>query len=107
MTLTQEDLQAIGTLINTTVTESIKTLPTKEETKEIVYTSKMELYDEMNRQYIENDKRFTNLESIGDKVDTLLMQSDNTALLLRLINKQAEELESLKAEVQEIKKKLA
>lgn len=100
MTLTQDDLKAIGTLI----TESTKLLPTKEEVKEIVNNSKMELYDELNRQYDENDKRFSKLESMAN---TLLLQSDNSALLLRLINKQAEELESLKAEVQEIKKKLA
>lgn len=100
MTLTQEDLQAIGTLI----TESIKPLPTRDEVEEIVQTSKMELYDELNRQYNENNKRFSKLESMAS---TLLLQSDNTALLLRLINRQAEELEAVKAEVQEIKRKLA
>lgn len=100
MTLTQEDLQAIGTLINTSITESIKPLATKED----VYSTKMELYDELNRQYNENDKRFTKLESMAN---TLLLQSDNTALLLRLINRQAEDLEAVKAEVQEIKRKLA
>lgn len=100
MTLTQEDLQAIGTLI----TDAVKPLATKEAVKEIVYDSKTELYDELNRQYNENDKRFTKLESIAN---TLLLQSDNTALLLRLINRQAEELETVKADIQELKKKLA
>ena len=100
MTLTQEDLQAIGTIIS----EMIKPLSTKEDVKTIVHDTKMELYDELNRQYNENDKRFAKLESM---TNTLLLQSDNTALLLRLINRQADELESVKAEIQEIKKKLA
>ena len=96
MTLTQEDLQAIGNLI----TESVKPLATKED----VFSAKMELYDELNRHYVENDKRFTKLESVSN---TILLQTDNTALLLKLINKQAEELDAVKAEIQEIKKKLA
>lgn len=79
--------------------KKVDALPAKEEVKEIVQTSRMKLYDEMNRQYNENDKRFSKLESMAN---TLLLQSDNTALLLRLINRQA-----VKAEVQEIKKKLA
>lgn len=57
MTLTQADLQAIGTL----VTEAIKPLSTKED----VYSTKMELYDELNRQYTENEKRFAKLESMA------------------------------------------
>lgn len=103
MSLTQEDLQAIGTLVSTTIAEAVKPLSTKED----VYSSKMELYDELDRQYKENDKRFTRLDAISGKVDTLLLQSDNTALLLKLINRQENELEALKLEVQEIKKKLA
>lgn len=100
MILTQEDLQAIGSLINTAITEAVKPLPTKDELQAV----RMELYDELNRQYNENNKRFSKLESMAS---TLLLQSDNTALLLRLINRQAEELEAVKAEVQEIKRKLA
>lgn len=84
--------------------KKVDALPAIEEVKEIVQTSRMELYDEMNRQYNENDKRFSKPESMAN---TLLLQSDNTALLLRLINRQAEELDVVKAEVQEIKKKLA
>lgn len=73
-------------------------------TKDDVQSAKMELYNELSHQYNENDKRFSKLESMAN---TLLLQSDNTALLLRLINRQAEELEAVKAEVQEIKKRLA
>lgn len=65
---------------------------------------KMELYDEMNRQYKENSKRFDKLESISS---TLLLQADNTALLLKLINRQSDELDLLKAKVDEIEKRLA
>lgn len=96
MTLTQKDLKAIGSLI----TESVKPLATKGD----IQSAKMELYDELNRQYKENDKRFSKLESMAN---TLLLQSDNTALLLRLINRQADELEAVKAEIEDIKKKLA
>lgn len=84
--------------------KKVDALPTSDEVQEIVQASKMELYDELNRQYKENDKRFSKLESMAN---TLLLQSDNTALLLRLINRQAEELDVVKAEVQKIKKKLA
>ena len=100
MTLTQEDIQAIGTLVQ----NAIEPLATKDTVKEVVSSAKMELYDEMNRQYKENDKRFTKLESLSN---TLILQSDNTALLLKLINRQAEELDALKIEVQEIKARLA
>ena len=44
---------------------------------------------------------------ITEAVKPLSTQADNTALLLRLINRQSDELEALKLEVQEIKKKLA
>ena len=80
MTLTHDDLQSIGALVNTAINEAVKPLATKED----VTSSKMELYDELNLQYNENDKRFAKLENIGDKIDTLLLQSDNTALLLKL-----------------------
>lgn len=103
MTLTHEDLQAIGTLMDNklvSINEKLELIATKDD----VQSAKMELYNELSHQYAENDKRFTKLESMAN---TLLLQSDNTALLLRLINRQAEELEAVKAEVQEIKKRLA
>lgn len=99
MMLTHEDLQAIGTLMDNKlvpINEKLEATATKDDV--------MKVYDELAYQYNENDKRFSKLESMAS---TLLLQSDNTALLLRLINRQAEELEAVKAEVQEIKRKLA
>lgn len=53
------------------------------------------------------DKVEVRVNSLNEKVDTLLLKADNTALLLKLINQQADELTSLKARLEVVEQKLA
>ena len=96
-------------IANMATKDDIANMATKDDianmmTKDDIESVRMELYDELNRQYLENDKRFTRLE-VG--INTLLQQSDNTNILLRLFNQQADELEMVKTRVYAIEKKLA
>ena len=47
------------------------------------------------------------IKALNEKYDTLLLKADNTDLLLRLINRQADELDSLKARIEMLEKKIS
>lgn len=47
------------------------------------------------------------MSSLNDKHNTLLLKSDNTAILLKLIDQQSDELTLLKARIEAVEQKLA
>lgn len=76
-------------------------------TKEDMQSMKMELYDEIVRAEKNIDSNSEILKSLNSKYDTLLLKTDNTDLLLRLINRQANEVDELKARLDILEKKIS
>lgn len=66
-----------------------------------------ETFDELMKVETTVIKLQNDVSSLNDKYNTLLLKSDNTALLLKLIDQQADELTSLKARVDAVEQKLA
>ena len=87
MGLTTEDLQSIAKLVNDSSNLVLGELGRVEQ-----------------RLYKKIDEK---IKSINDKIDTLLLKADNTALLLPLINKQAAELEAIKVRMNELEEKIS
>lgn len=76
-------------------------------TKEDIQSMKMELYDGIVRAEKNIDSNSEMLKSLNNKYDTLLLKTDNTDLLLRLINRQANEVDELKARLDIVEKKIS
>lgn len=75
--------------------------------KEDMQSMKMELYDEIIRaeNAIENNNEY--LKTLNSKYDTLLLKYDKKELLLRLINRQANEVDELKNRLEVLEKKIS
>lgn len=93
MALTNEDLQAIAALMDEKLKPVIK--QGEETFKELMFVEK---------EVISNKDSLTDLHT---KYDTLLLKADNTDLLLKLINRQSDEMAALKARIEQVEKKLA
>lgn len=72
-----------------------------------IQSAKMELYDEIIRAETAIDKNDETLKTLNTKYDTLLLKADNTDLLLRLINRQATEMDELKNRLEILEKKIS
>ena len=69
--------------------------------------TKNELYEEIIRAEKSTDELSDIAAGMMVKIDTLLLKADNTSLLLKLINQQADELSGLKMRLDAVEKRLA
>ncbi|MDR1548408.1 MAG: hypothetical protein LBT06_07465 [Hungatella sp.] len=97
MALTNEDLQSMAALINQTLDEKLKPITRQgEETfKELMIVEKHVIANH------------DSLKELHTKYDTLLLKADNTDLLLKLINRQSEEMDMLKTRVDQLERRMA
>lgn len=107
MALTNEDLQAIAQLLDSKLVPINNCLDSMDSRLSAVEKQGKDTFRELmnvEKQVLANQEA---IEELGTKYDTLLLKADNTALLYKLIDKQSEEMETLKAKVAQIEKKLA
>lgn len=90
MALTNEDLQAIATLVNNAVTSA------KDEILESVHTSKMELYKEI----VICEKDIESIKDQMSKVNVLYLKEDTTKTLM-------ENIQQLELRISELEKKIS
>lgn len=102
-----ELLQALSDMIDSKLDSKLKPIADNMVTKDDLKDAKNELYKEIVRAESYSEKIEKRVDTLTDKVDTLLLKADNTALLLKLINQQADEMTALKARLELVEKKLA
>lgn len=115
-----ELLQAISDMMDSKLSIIIANMATKDDLKAIenkvsgienkvsnMENKLNETFDELmlvEKIALENKE---SIKTLNEKYDTLLLKADNTDLLLRLINRQADEMDSLKARIEMLEKKIS
>lgn len=124
MALSNADLQSIMVLLNEglgpitkeiqamksemATKEELKNLATKEDLKGLATKEDVEnVFNELLKTEAWTGRIENRVDELTNKVDTLLLQSDNTALLLKLMNQQADEVNSIRSRVEVLEMKLA
>lgn len=102
MALTKDDLQSISALLDP-IRQDIQNIKSEMATKQDVEI----IFKELMKYDVRINKLEDKADKLSAKVDTLLLQSDNTALLLNLHTQQSGEILSLKMRVEALDKKLA
>lgn len=102
MALTKDDLQSISALLDP-IRQDIQNIKSEMATKQDVEI----IFKELMKYDVRINKLEDKADKLSAKVDTLLLQSDNTALLLNLHTQQSGEILSLKMRVEALEKKLA
>lgn len=108
-----ELLQAISDMMDSKLSIIIANMATKDDLKAVdikvsgIENKLNETFDELmivEKIALENQER---IKALNEKYDTLLLKADNTDLLLKLINRQADEMDSLKARIEMLEKKIS
>lgn len=96
-------LQALSDMMDS----KLKTITDNMATKDDLKNAKNKLYNEIVRSENYTEKIEKRVDTLIDKVDILLLKADNTALLLKLINQQEDEMTALKMRLEVVEQKLA
>ena len=107
---TKEDIANMATkedIANMATKEDIANMATKEDVFHIVGKAKAELYDEIIRAEKQSERIIERVDALESKVNTLLIQEDNTSIMLELYRNQATEIESMRTRIEDIEQKLA
>lgn len=94
-------------IANMATKDDIANMATRDEVEKIVASAKKDIYDEIVRAELYTEKIEKRVDILTEKVDMLVLKADNTALLLKLFNQQADEMTLLKARLDMVEMKLA
>ena len=108
---TKEELKNLATkeeLKNLATKEELEGLATKEDLKGLATKEDVrEVFEELMKAEAWTGRIEGRVDELADKVDTLLLQSDNSAMLLKMINQQSAEVKEIRSRVEVLEMKLA